>query len=72
MIFEHVKDQTDYIAQARDVIELEDAPVDAKFIFEDGKAVKMGLDLEPAIEEMIWFKRDDSGLQQEIELYRMT
>lgn len=60
MTFEHVKDQTEYIAHARDVIELEDDPVDARFLFEDGKAVKMGLDLEPAIREMIWFERDDS------------
>lgn len=66
MTFEHVKDQTDYIAQARDVIELEDEPVDAKFVFEEGKAIKMGLDLEPAIKQMIWFERDDSGLQNEL------
>ncbi|KAF3390898.1 Penicillin-binding protein 4 [Talaromyces pinophilus] len=66
MTFEHVKDQTVYIAHTRDVIELGDEPVDARFVLEDGKAIKMGLDLEPAIKEMIWFERDDS------DLYRMT
>jgi hypothetical protein len=63
MTFEHVKYQTEYIAHARGVIELEDEPVDARFVLEDSKAVKMGLDLEPALKEMIWFERDDSGLK---------
>lgn len=59
--FEHVKDQTKYIAHLKDDIELTDDPVDAEFVFEDGKAVKMGLDLEPAIKEMIWFTRHNDG-----------
>lgn len=66
MTFEHVKDQTEYIAHTRDVIEREDEPVDARFVFEDGNAVKMGLDLEPAMKEMIWFERDDNGRQKTI------
>lgn len=61
MTFEHVKNQTEYIAHVRDVIELEDESVDARFVFENGKVVKIGLDLEPAIREMIWFERDDNG-----------
>jgi hypothetical protein len=59
MTFEHVKDQTEYIGHLKDDIELGDEPVDAKFIFEHGKAVKMGLNLEPAIKEMIWFTRQE-------------
>lgn len=62
MTFEHVKDQTEYVAHIKDVVDLEDEPVDAKFVIENGKAVKMGLDLEPTIKEMIWFERDDCGL----------
>ena len=62
MTFEHVKDQTEYIGHLKDVIELTDEPVDAEFVFEDGKAVKMGLDLEPAIKEKIWFTRQDGEL----------
>ena len=58
MTFEHVKDQTEYIGHLKDDVELTDEPVDAEFVFKDGKAVKMGLDLEPAIKEMIWFTRD--------------
>ncbi|BDD55467.1 hypothetical protein MAP00_000987 [Monascus purpureus] len=61
MTFEHVKDQTKYIAHLKDDIELTDDPVDAEFVFEDGKAVKMGLDLEPAIKDMIWFTRHNDG-----------
>lgn len=57
MTFEHVKDQTKYIGHLMDDIELTDEPVDAEFLFEYGRAVKMGLDLEPAIKEMVWFKR---------------
>lgn len=62
MTFEHVKDQTEYIGHLKDDIELTDEPVDAEFVFEDGKAVKMGLDLEPAIKEKIWFTRQDGEL----------
>lgn len=72
MSFEHVSDQTKYIAHARDAIELEDEAIDARFVFVDGKAVKMGLDLEPAIREMIWFERDDSNSQWSYELDGMT
>lgn len=63
MAFEHVKDQTEYIAHTMDAIELEDEPVDARFVFEDGKAVRMGLDLEPVIKEMIWFERDGTDVE---------
>lgn len=59
MTFEHVKDQTKYIGHLKDDIELNNELVDAEFVFEDGKAVKMGLDIEPAIKEMIWFTRQD-------------
>lgn len=59
--FEHIKDQTLYIAHLKDEIEADDDPISAEFVFERGKAVKMGLDLEPAIKEMIWFEREDDG-----------
>lgn len=61
MIFEHVKDQTEYIAHLKDDIKLTNEPVDARFVFEDGQGVKMGLDLELAIRDMIWFGCDDCG-----------
>lgn len=63
MTFEHVKDQTEYIAHLKDDIELTDDPIDAEFVFEGGKAVDMGLDLEPAIKEMIWFRRHNDGCE---------
>ncbi|RJE17487.1 hypothetical protein PHISCL_10175 [Aspergillus sclerotialis] len=59
MTFQHVKDQTEYIAHLKDDIELTDDPIDAEFVFVDGKVMKMGLDLEPAIQEMIWFRRQE-------------
>lgn len=63
MKFDHVKDQTKYIAHLKDDIELAEEPVDAEFVFENGKAVDMGLDLEPAIKEMIWFRRQNNGCE---------
>lgn len=58
LTFHHVKGQTEYTAMLTDEVELTDEPVDAEFVFKDGKAIKMGLDLEPAIKELIWFERD--------------
>lgn len=63
MTFKHVKDQTKYVAYLKDDIELTVDPVDAEFVFEDRKVVKMGLDLEPTIKEMIWFRRDNNGYE---------
>lgn len=57
LTFHHVKDQTEYTAILTDEVELTDEAVDAEFVFKDGKAIKMGLDLEPAIKELIWFEK---------------
>lgn len=58
LTFHHVKGQTEYTAILTDDVELTDEPVDAEFVFKDGRAIKMGLDLEAAIKELIWFERD--------------
>lgn len=57
LTFEHVKDQTEYKAHLWDALEGGDDLVDAEFVVEDGKIVKMGLDLEPAVRDLIWFDR---------------
>ncbi|KAJ5313227.1 exo-beta-1-3-glucanase [Penicillium atrosanguineum] len=57
MTFEHFKDQAECIANLKDNVELTDSPVNAKFVFGADKALMMGLDLEPVIKEMIWFRR---------------
>ncbi|OJJ05861.1 hypothetical protein ASPVEDRAFT_55646 [Aspergillus versicolor CBS 583.65] len=57
LTFHHVKDQTEYTAILTDEVELTDEAVEAEFVFKDGKAIKMGLDLEPTIKELIWFEK---------------
>ncbi|KAL4919146.1 beta-lactamase/transpeptidase-like protein [Aspergillus aurantiobrunneus] len=61
LTFHHVRNQTEYIAALKDEIELTAEPIHAEFVFDDGKVVKMGLDLEPAIKELICFDLVDSG-----------
>lgn len=60
MTFEHVKDQTEYTAHLIDDIDGSDDPIDAEFAFNDDRAMKLGLDLEPAIKELIWFERREN------------
>lgn len=60
LVFHHVKGQTQYTATLTDEVELTDEPVHAEFVFKDGKAIKMGLDLEPAIKGLIWFEKAGS------------
>lgn len=55
LTFEHVSDKTKYIAHLCDMREGGDDAVEAQFVFEHEKIVKMGLRLEPALKEMIWF-----------------
>ncbi|KAI1076072.1 beta-lactamase family protein [Whalleya microplaca] len=55
--FEHVSDQKIYTAHSSDMWEGGDQADKAEFVFEDGRAVKMGLDLEDGIKELIWFER---------------
>ncbi|OAA71651.1 Beta-lactamase/transpeptidase-like protein [Akanthomyces lecanii RCEF 1005] len=53
--FEHKRHQREYIAHLCDALEGGDDPMDAEFVFEDDRAVRLGLDLEPAIRDLIWF-----------------
>ncbi|OAQ98943.1 hypothetical protein LLEC1_00586 [Akanthomyces lecanii] len=55
LTFEHRKDQTKYIAYLSDALEGGSEPVDAEIIFLHGRAVRLGLDLEPAVRGLVWF-----------------
>ncbi|THC98304.1 hypothetical protein EYZ11_002237 [Aspergillus tanneri] len=57
LTFEHVSGGTKYIAHLEDFLEGGDDLVPAKFIFEDGQAVRLGLHLEKSLKDMIWFER---------------
>ena len=61
--FEHFNDQAECIARLKDDVELTDSLVNAKFVSGAGKAPMMGLDLEPVIREMIWFRRYSDALE---------
>ena len=57
LTFEHISNQTEYIAHLSDMYEGGDEPVEASFVFECDRATKLGLRLEWQSEEMIWFER---------------
>lgn len=57
LTFEHVCDETKYVAHLSDVFESGDTPLRAEFVLEGGRAVKMGIHLEAELEEYIWFAR---------------
>lgn len=57
LTFEHVRDQTEYKAHLSDALEAGDDVLDAEFVIQDGKVVRMGVDLEPAIRDLIWFEK---------------
>ncbi|KAK2595635.1 hypothetical protein QQS21_006605 [Conoideocrella luteorostrata] len=56
MKFRHVNDQTKYIGHLIDDIKNDDELVDAEFQFDGERVLKLGLDLEPVIKELIWFE----------------
>ncbi|KAI0019988.1 beta-lactamase/transpeptidase-like protein [Xylariomycetidae sp. FL0641] len=55
--FEHVSDQRKYTAHLSDYLDGGDDPVDAEFVFEDDRVVKMGIHLEPSMKDKIWFEK---------------
>lgn len=61
LTFDHLCDQTKYTAHLSDFLEDCVESIQAEFKFEDGIAVKLGLGLEPALKEMIWFTRVDQS-----------
>ena len=61
LAFEHVCDQTKYIAHLSDYYEGSDEELAAEFKFENDKVVKMGIRLEEDLKELIWFDRVESS-----------
>ncbi|KAM5354614.1 hypothetical protein ACJ41O_001261 [Fusarium nematophilum] len=57
LTFEHKSDQRHYVAHLSDFFEGGDDHVSAEFVLDGDRAVKMGLDLEPAVKDLIWFER---------------
>ena len=60
LTFEHVHSQTHYIAKLMDHLDSADEEeLKAEFRFDNDKVVKMGIHLEPDLENLIWFDRVD-------------
>ncbi|KAI0906517.1 beta-lactamase/transpeptidase-like protein [Ustulina deusta] len=55
LVFDHVREQTEYIAHLSDYHAGGDDLVAAKFMFHNDRAIKMGLELQA--DEFIWFDR---------------
>ncbi|KAF5246169.1 hypothetical protein FANTH_6936 [Fusarium anthophilum] len=56
----HKRDQSVYEAHVRDAFDTGDEVLMTEFIIEDGKVVRMGMDLEPLVGDLIWFDKVDS------------
>jgi hypothetical protein len=61
LIFDHESDQTKFTAHMSDWLEGGDEKVKAEFIYEKGQVVKMGLDLEPELKQLIWFEKHSTS-----------
>ncbi|PLN84989.1 beta-lactamase family protein [Aspergillus taichungensis] len=57
LTLDHICRQTQYIAHLVDEWEGVDEAVQTEFVFEDNVAVRMGMRLEPELEQLIWFDR---------------
>ncbi|KAJ6440726.1 beta-lactamase family protein [Purpureocillium lavendulum] len=55
LTFEHLAGQTKYIAHLSDMFEGGADPLKAEFQLDNDRAIRMGLHLEPELEELIWF-----------------
>ncbi|KAF4966823.1 hypothetical protein FSARC_5538 [Fusarium sarcochroum] len=58
---ERQRDQTMYNALVRDYYAAGDEVIATKFVFENGKVVKMGMDLEPLVNDLIWFDKVENS-----------
>lgn len=56
----HKRDQTVYDAHVRDAFDTGDEVLMNEFVIEDGKVVRMGMDLEPLIGDLVWFDKVNS------------
>ncbi|KAF4344213.1 hypothetical protein FBEOM_1807 [Fusarium beomiforme] len=53
----HKQDHTIFDAHVRDVFETGDEVLKVEFVVENGEVVRMGMDLEPLVNALIWFQK---------------
>lgn len=68
LTFEHVCEQTKYIAHLEHYLEGGDENIAAEFKFEGDNVVKMGLHLEDELKDLIWFDRISSTASTDVSL----
>jgi hypothetical protein len=56
----HRRDQTVCDAHVRDAFETGDEVLRTEFVIEDGRVIRMGMDLEPLVGDLIWFSKVDN------------
>ncbi|KAK7994064.1 Transcription initiation factor IIA small chain (TFIIA 13.5 kDa subunit) [Apiospora arundinis] len=58
LTFEHVADDAKFAAHMKYLLSAgASSPIDAEFVWENGRVVRMGLDLEEDVKEVIWFEK---------------
>lgn len=57
LVYEHVREQTEYIARLIPMLTDSEELIEAKFEFRNNKATRLGLRLEIELEEPVWFER---------------
>jgi hypothetical protein len=62
LTLKHISGGTTFRATLVDGFEGEEEKLDAEFQFEDGNVAQMGLKLEPVMDDMIWFKKLEQGV----------
>jgi hypothetical protein len=55
--FDHVCQQSKYIAHLSGILDGGDEPLQAEFIFNNNRVVRMGLYLEEELDDLIWFDK---------------
>ncbi|PYH82735.1 beta-lactamase/transpeptidase-like protein [Aspergillus uvarum CBS 121591] len=61
LTFNHVGEQSKYIARLKDYLDGFEISIAAEFALEDGKAVSLGLGLEEEMEDLVWFAKVEEG-----------
>lgn len=62
LTMEYVSNQSSFTAYLTDALEGAIETIDARFELSDGRGVRLGLDLEPAVRDLIWFDLDNGQL----------
>ncbi|KAK8859993.1 beta-lactamase family protein [Apiospora arundinis] len=67
LTFEHVADDAKFAAHMKYLLSAgASSPIDAEFVWENGRVVRMGLDLEEDVKEIIWFEKKTGDVHEAV------